>query len=49
MNKGGRHRALGVSEGQKIPAHKMDAAKRSDNEHIRHMANFAETLKGLKH
>lgn len=47
MNKGGLHRALGVPEGTKIPADKLAKAKNSDDEHIRHMAAFADTLEGL--
>lgn len=47
MNKGGLHRALGVPEGQKIPAEKMEAAKHSKNPHIRRMAAFAHTLEHL--
>ena len=49
MNKGGLHRALGVPEGTKIPADKMEAAKNSKSEHVRHMAQFAETMKSWKH
>lgn len=49
MNKGGLHRALGIPEGQPIPENKLEAAKNSSNEHVRHMANFAATLKGFHH
>ena len=49
LRKGGLHRALGVPEGDKIPAEKIDAAKNSKNEHVRHMANFAHTMSGFKH
>ena len=49
LNKGGLHRALGVPEGQPIPAAKLEAAKNSKNEHVRHMANFAATMKGFSH
>lgn len=49
MNKGGLHRALGVPEGQKIPAAKMEAAKNSKNPHVRHMAAFAHVLEGFHH
>lgn len=44
---GGLHRALGVPEGQKIPAGKLEKAKHSKNAHIRRMANLAGTLKGM--
>jgi hypothetical protein len=49
LNKGGLHRALGVPEGEKIPADKLEAARNSQNEHVRHMANFAHTMSGFKH
>lgn len=45
---GGLHRALGVPEGQKIPADKLAKAKKSPNEHIRRMANLASTLSHFK-
>jgi hypothetical protein len=49
LNKGGLHRALGVKEGEKIPADKLAAAKNSKSEHVRHMANFAATMSGFSH
>ncbi len=49
LNKGGLHRALGVPEGQTIPADKLEAAKNSKNSHVAHMAHFAATMKGFKH
>jgi hypothetical protein len=49
MNKGGLHRALGVPEGQPIPAEKLAAAKNSDNPHVAKMAHFASTMEGWKH
>lgn len=49
LRKGGLHRALHVPEGEKIPASKIEAATHSSNEHVRHMANFAKTMKGFKH
>ena len=49
LNKGGLHRALGVPEGQKIPAEKMAAAHNSSSPHIRRMAAFAHTMAGWKH
>jgi hypothetical protein len=49
LNKGGLHRALKVPEGEEIPENKLEAAKNSTNEHVRHMANFAATMKGFKH
>jgi hypothetical protein len=49
LRKGGLHRALGVPESKSIPQEKLDAAKDSKNAHVRHMANFAQTMKGFKH
>lgn len=49
LRKGGLHRALGVADGEKIPDEKLAAAKNSTNEHVRHMANFAATMKGFSH
>jgi hypothetical protein len=48
LNKGGLHRALGIAEGEKIPAAKLEAAKNSTNSHVRHMANFAATMSKFK-
>jgi len=49
LRKGGLHRALHIPEGEKIPAERLEAAKNSKNEHVRHMANFAHTMSGFKH
>jgi hypothetical protein len=46
---GALHRALGVPEGQKIPAAKLEKAKHSKNGHIRRMAALAETFKHANH
>ena len=48
LRKGGLHRALHVPEGEKIPAAKLEAARNSKNEHVKHMANFAHTMSGFK-
>ena len=48
-NPGGLHRALGVPEGEKIPADKMAKAKRSKNPRVRRMAALAGTLAGMHH
>jgi len=48
LNKGGLHRALGVPEGEDIPADKLASAKNSDNPHTRRMASFADTMKSWK-
>ena len=49
LRRGGLHRALGVPEGEKIPKDKIEHAKNSDNTHLSHMANFAETMSHFKH
>ena len=49
LRKGGLHKALGVPEDKPIPAEKLEAAKNSKSSHVRHMANFAATMKGFKH
>ena len=46
---GGLHRALHVPEGQKIPAAKLAAARRSSDPHLRRMANFAVALGKMHH
>jgi hypothetical protein len=43
-HKGALHRALGVPEGDKIPAKKMAKARNSENPRIKRMANLAKTL-----
>lgn len=48
LRKGGLHRALHVPEGEAIPKSKVEAATHSSNEHVRHMANFAQTMSGFK-
>lgn len=44
---GALHRMLGVKQGEKIPAKKLEAATHSDNPLMRKRANLAETLKGM--
>lgn len=48
-NKGALHRALGVPEGEKIPAEKMEKAAHSNNPRIRKEAALAHTLAGFSH
>jgi hypothetical protein len=48
LRKGGLHKALGVPEGEAIPDEKLESARNSPNEHVKHMANFAHTMKGFK-
>lgn len=45
-NKGALHKALGVKEGEKIPASKL-AIKESDSPLMRRRKNLAKTLKRL--
>lgn len=49
LHHGGLHRALGVPEGETIPADKIEAAKHSTNTHVAHMAAFASTMEGFHH
>ena len=46
-NKGALHRALGVPEGEKIPAKKLAKAAKSKGR-VGKEARLAETLKGLR-
>lgn len=46
-HKGALHRALGVPEGEKIPAKKKAKAAHSDNPRVRKMAGLAKTLKKM--
>ena len=48
-NKGALHRALGVPEGEKIPAKKISKAEHSKNPKIRKEAALAKTLKSFHH
>ena len=45
---GALHRALGVPEGEKIPAAKLATARNSSNPRIARMAALAHTLKGMR-
>jgi hypothetical protein len=45
---GALHRALGVPEGQKIPAKKMAAGAKSDNPRVRRMVGLAHTLMSMR-
>jgi hypothetical protein len=47
LQKGGLHEALHVPLGEPIPAAKLEKAKNSSNEHVKHMANFASVLEGF--
>lgn len=47
-NKGALHRALGVKQGEKIPAAKLEKAAHSKNPTMRKRANLAKTLSKLR-
>jgi hypothetical protein len=47
LHKGALHRALGVPEGEKIPAKKMVQARKSKSQHVRNMARSAAGLKAM--
>jgi hypothetical protein len=51
-NKGALHKALGVKQGEKIPAKKMaeaeKKAKKTDNTKLEKQLNLAKTLKRIK-
>jgi hypothetical protein len=49
VRKGALHRALGVPEGEKIPASKLAAASNSKNPKVRRMAASAKGFKAMKH
>ncbi|HXI40681.1 MAG TPA: hypothetical protein VNH83_11910 [Bryobacteraceae bacterium] len=44
ISKGGLHRSLGIPEGQKIPAKRVEQATHSDDPKVRKQANLAETF-----
>lgn len=48
-HKGKLHKALGVPEGQKIPAGKLAAALSSKSESLRKQAQFAKNAKSWSH
>lgn len=48
-HKGRLHKALGVPEGEKIPADKLAKAKRSKSPAVRKEATFAQNAKKFKH
>ena len=49
LAKGGLHRALGVSEDEKIPEDKLNGALKSSNNHVKSMAVLAKNMKGWHH
>ena len=48
-HKGKLHRALGVAQGEKIPAGKLAAALSSKSESLRKEAQFAKNAKSWSH
>ena len=49
LRKGALHRALGIPEGETIPAERLAEAKRSKDPEVAHMARLAGTMEGWKH
>ena len=49
LRHGGLHRALHVPENETIPKERIEAATHSDNTHVAHMANMAQTMSHFKH
>lgn len=49
VRKGALHRALGVPEGENIPAGKLAAASHSKNPKVRRMAASAKGFKAMQH
>ncbi len=49
VRKGALHRALGVPEGQKIPAARLEQASNSSNPKVRRMAASAKGFKAMHH
>jgi hypothetical protein len=49
IHHGALHRALGISQDQKIPPAKLREALRSKDPHVRKMANLAKNMKSWKH
>ena len=47
LRRGGLHKALGIKSGETIPADKLEVHE-NDSEHLKHMKNFAKTMKGFK-
>lgn len=47
-HRGGLRKSLGVPQGEKIPAAKIEAATHSKDPKVRKQANLAKTLKGMR-
>jgi len=47
-HKGSLHRSLGVPQGEKIPAKKLQRAEHSSNPSLKRKANLAKTLGKLR-
>lgn len=45
---GGLHRSLGIPEGEKIPASRIEAATHSDNPKVARQANLAKTFAKMR-
>jgi hypothetical protein len=46
---GALHRALDVKAGEAIPVKKLAQALKSKDPHVRHMAQFARTMRHINH
>lgn len=49
VHKGALHRALGVPQGEKIPASKLASASNSSDAHVLRMAASAKGFKAMSH
>jgi hypothetical protein len=48
-HKGKLHRELGIPEGEKIPASRLESAEHSSNHEVRNDAIRAKTMEGWNH
>lgn len=48
LRHGGLHAALGIDPDKTIPKERIEKATHSGNEHIAHMARFAQTMSHFK-
>lgn len=48
VHKGGLHKALGIPEGENIPASRL-TSKPGDSEHLKHMKASAKGFRAMKH
>lgn len=48
LRHGNLHKALGIAEDEKIPAERLEKARKSKNSHVMHMANMAHNMSKFK-